>query len=162
MSHEMAKGLRFFFWMRWVFVAACGFSLAVVNRGYSTAEVHRLLLLQSLSPRTCRLQELWQAGSIVVAHGLHYSVTWQHVGSSQTRDRTCVSCIGRQILKHWTTREVPGVKTENSHQKVLKQSKKGQKWGGKRPDGEERVAWRKSQNISSLDPAAAWTEPLLA
>ena len=85
MSHEIAKGLRFFFWMRWVFVAACGFSLVVADRGYSTAEVHRLLLLQSLSPRTCRLQELWQAGSIVVAHGLHYSVTRQHVGSSQTR-----------------------------------------------------------------------------
>ena len=24
-----------------------------------------------------------------------------------TRDWTCVSCIGRQILNHWTTREVP-------------------------------------------------------
>ena len=33
-----------------------------------------------------------------------------HMGSvvsSQTRVRTCVSCIGRQILNHWTTREVP-------------------------------------------------------
>ena len=30
-----------------------------------------------------------------------------HVGSSRTRDRTCVPCIGRQILNHWTTREVP-------------------------------------------------------
>ena len=28
------------------------------------------------------------------------------VVSSQTRVRTCVSCIGRQILNHWTTREV--------------------------------------------------------
>ena len=27
------------------------------------------------------------------------------VGSSRTRDRTCVSCIGRQILHHWATRE---------------------------------------------------------
>ena len=26
-------------------------------------------------------------------------------GSSQTRDGTCVSCIGRQILYHWATRE---------------------------------------------------------
>ena len=31
----------------------------------------------------------------------------QHVGSSQTRDRTRVSCIGRQIFNHCTTREVP-------------------------------------------------------
>ena len=27
--------------------------------------------------------------------------------SSQTRDRTCVPCIARWILNHWTTREVP-------------------------------------------------------
>ena len=32
-----------------------------------------------------------------------------NVGSSQTRDRTLVPCIGRQILKHWTTREVPSI-----------------------------------------------------
>ena len=30
----------------------------------------------------------------------------QHVESSWTRDRTCVPCIGRQILIHCTTREV--------------------------------------------------------
>ena len=30
-----------------------------------------------------------------------------HVGSSQTRARTRVSCIGRRILNHCTTREVP-------------------------------------------------------
>ena len=27
--------------------------------------------------------------------------------NSLTRDRTCTSCIGRQSLNHWTTREVP-------------------------------------------------------
>ena len=27
--------------------------------------------------------------------------------SSPTRDQTCVPCIGRQILNHWTAREVP-------------------------------------------------------
>ena len=30
----------------------------------------------------------------------------QHVGSSWTRDRTCVPCIGRQILNHCANREV--------------------------------------------------------
>ena len=30
----------------------------------------------------------------------------QHVGSSQTRDRTRVPCIGRRILNHCATREV--------------------------------------------------------
>ena len=29
-------------------------------------------------------------------------------GSSRPRDWTCISCIGRQILYHWATREVPG------------------------------------------------------
>ena len=29
--------------------------------------------------------------------------------SSPTRDRTCVPCIGRWILYHWATREVPKV-----------------------------------------------------
>ena len=31
-----------------------------------------------------------------------------HVGSSQIRDWTRVSCIGRQVLYHWATREAPG------------------------------------------------------
>ena len=30
-----------------------------------------------------------------------------HVGSSQTRGQTCVPCIGRWVLNHRTTREVP-------------------------------------------------------
>ncbi|KAJ8781586.1 hypothetical protein J1605_010844 [Eschrichtius robustus] len=34
-------------------------------------------------------------------------VATQHVGSSRTRARTCVPCIGRQILNHCATREVP-------------------------------------------------------
>ena len=29
-------------------------------------------------------------------------------GSSQPRDQTRVSCIGKRILNHWATREAPG------------------------------------------------------
>ena len=69
---------------------------------------------------------LWQAGSFVVVH--RFSSLW-HTGSrahgfsscgvwaqlphgtwdrsSLTRDRTCIPWIGRRILNHWTTREVP-------------------------------------------------------
>ena len=36
------------------------------------------------------------------AEGL--AATW-HVGSSQTRDRTHVPCIGRWMLNRWSTRE---------------------------------------------------------
>ena len=38
-----------------------------------------------------------------MAHGLSYP--W-HVESSQTRDQTHVLCIDKQILNHWTIREV--------------------------------------------------------
>ena len=43
--------------------------------------------------------------------GAHYLwleglVALQHVESSQTRDRTCVPCVGRRILTHSATREV--------------------------------------------------------
>lgn len=31
-----------------------------------------------------------------------------HVGSSRTRDRACVPCMGRQTPNPWTTREDPG------------------------------------------------------
>ena len=33
-------------------------------------------------------------------------VALRHMGSSRTRDQTYVSCIARQMLNHWTTREV--------------------------------------------------------
>ena len=34
-------------------------------------------------------------------------VALRHVRSSQTRDGTCVPCVGRGIRSHWTPREVP-------------------------------------------------------
>ena len=38
------------------------------------------------------------------------------MGSSQTRDQTCVPCIGRRILNHRTTREAPYVTSLIYHQ----------------------------------------------
>ena len=63
------------------------------------------LLLLSTGCRAHGLQELQGVGSIVVAHGL--SCSTQHVGSSWTRDQTCVFWTGRQILYHWATWEAP-------------------------------------------------------
>ena len=40
-------------------------------------------------------QQLWRTGLLAL----------QHMGSSRTRDPTCVPCIGRRILNHWTTKE---------------------------------------------------------
>ena len=54
------------------------------------------LLLWSTGPRACGLQYLW----CICLVALH------HVVSSQSRDQTCVPCIARQILNHWTTRQV--------------------------------------------------------
>ena len=42
-------------------------------------------------------QQLWLTGLVAP----------RHVGSSQTRARTRVPCIGRQILNHCATREAP-------------------------------------------------------
>ena len=40
--------------------------------------------------------------SVVAVHGLS---CLRHMESSRIRDQTHVSCIGRQIPNHWTTRE---------------------------------------------------------
>ena len=53
------------------------------------------------------------AASVVAVRGLSSCGAQAHFPlgmwdlSSPTRDRTCVPCIGRRILNHWTTREVP-------------------------------------------------------
>ena len=68
------------------FVAACGLSLVAVSGGYSPVAV-------------CRLQQLWHTGLVIP----------RYVESSQTRDQTCVSCLGRQILNHWTMKDVQNI-----------------------------------------------------
>ena len=44
-----------------------------------------------------RAQQSWPTGLVAL----------RHVGSSRTRDRTCVHCTGSWIPNHWTTREAP-------------------------------------------------------
>ena len=55
----------------------------------------------------CRVWALRRMGSVVAVPGLYNTglVALWNVGSSQKRERTCVSCIGRRILYHWPTRE---------------------------------------------------------
>ena len=54
-------------------------------------------------------QQLWLAGSRVQAQQLWCTglVAPQHVGSSLSRAQSRVSCLGRRILNHCATREVP-------------------------------------------------------
>ena len=52
--------------------------------------------------------------SVVAALRLSSSDSWalvapQHVASSWTSDQTHVFCTGRQILNHWTTKEIPHI-----------------------------------------------------
>ena len=106
------------FCLRWVFVVARRLSLVAVSRGYSLLPCAgfslRWLLLQSMDSRcagfsSCgtRAQQLWLMGSRVQAQQLQRMgfVAPRHVGSSRTRARTCVPCIGRRILNHCTIRE---------------------------------------------------------
>ena len=67
----------------------------------------------------CRAQALGTRASVVVACvlsscGSRAQQLWctgfvapRHVGFSRTRARTCVPCIGRRILNHCATGEVP-------------------------------------------------------
>ena len=78
--------------------------LFVVVRGLLIA-VASLVVERGLQAR--RLQQLWLAGSRAQVQqpwctGL---VAPRHVGSSWTRARTHVPCIGRRILNHCATRE---------------------------------------------------------
>ena len=71
--------------------------------------------------QACGLQQLWLTGSRVQAQQLWRTglVAPRYVGSSRTRARTRVPCIGRQILNHCATREVPKISSSISLSGVL-------------------------------------------
>ena len=89
-----------FFWLYWIFVARCRLSLVSVSWDHSPVAVHQLLIVVA---SVVRENGFRSTVSGVVPRDL--AALW-HVGSSRTRDPTCVSCIGRWILNYWTTREV--------------------------------------------------------
>ena len=74
---------------------SCGRALGLWLLGFSSHSTwaHQLQLLGSRA----QAQKLWHMGLVA---------PW-HLESSWIRDLICVSCIGRQILYHWTTREAP-------------------------------------------------------
>ena len=112
LSHfHWVKTHAWVFWvllcLRWVFTAAHGLSLVAVSGrdsswGYVGFSLQWPLLLWSTA---------WWSWST----GL---VSPRHVGSSQTRDRTCGPCTGQHVLNHWTVREV---------QNMLSRKKEGRK-----------------------------------
>ena len=91
----------------WVFIARLWLSLVAASRGCSLVAVHELLTgVSSLVS-----EHGFQSGE--GGWGLHVVALWLSCPkalwglSSQTRDQTCISCISRWMLNHWTTREVP-------------------------------------------------------
>ena len=58
---------------------------------------------------SCDMQDLsvWCTGSVDVMHRLVGCSMWD--SSFPTRDQTPAPCVARQILNHWTTREVPSL-----------------------------------------------------
>ena len=88
--HEYSSATEpvLFVWVLFCFLKYLFIYLAVSGPSWGTWD----LSLWHLGARACRL-------SCPVAQ-------WDL--SSPARDQTCVPCIGRHILNHWTTREVPG------------------------------------------------------
>ena len=69
---------------------------ATLHRGARSSHYRGLSCCGAQAPDT-QAQQLWLTGPVAP----------RHVGSSQTRARTRVPCIGRQILNHCATREAP-------------------------------------------------------
>ena len=112
-----------YFWVCWVFVSVRGLSPVVVSGGHSSSRCAGLSLSRPL------FLQLRQAGATLHrgARASHYRglsccgaqapdaqaqqlwltgpVAPRHVGSSQTRARTSVPCLGRRTLNHCATRE---------------------------------------------------------
>ena len=70
---------------------------ATLHRGARASHYRGLSCCGAQAP-DAQAQLLWLTGPVA---------PW-HVGSSQTRARTRVPCIGRQTLNHCATREAPG------------------------------------------------------
>ena len=86
------------FWLCRVFVAAHGLSLVAAKESYASlqcVDVSLRWLLSFRSPSSsCGAQTWWWCTGLAAP---------QRVGSSLTRDRPHVPCIGRQTLNHWTS-----------------------------------------------------------
>ena len=110
-----------------------GFPSSCQRRGLLCSCPAQASLVQSTGPRALRLQCLWHISSVVAAPTLHgassvavthsFVVPW-HVESSRIRDWICISCIGRQILYPWLTREAwDSTSWGKDYQRILRFSK---------------------------------------
>ena len=72
---SLLKIMQIFFWLPWVFIAACRLSLAAASGGFSLVAEWRLLNAWLLLLQSHRLQylQLTSAGSVIMAHRLSCS-----------------------------------------------------------------------------------------
>ena len=118
------KQVPFIYWVFWFLERFCLSLMKSLDQNavikvliFSLSFIHLLIFI-------------WLCQVLVAAWGIFCCVVWTsyqlcHVGSkvvahrpcsmwnlsSPTRDGSCVFCIGKCILNHWTTREVPLVWT---------------------------------------------------
>ena len=95
-----------YFWLCWIVAGAHRLSLVVASGGCSSlrctgfscwrAQALGMQASEAVGSRAWA-QQLWLTGLVAL----------RQVESSQTRDRTCVPCIGRWILIHCTTQGRP-------------------------------------------------------
>ena len=97
-----ALGLRC---CEWAFSSCCELGLLFVVVHELLIEMASLVVEHRIQARG--LQQLWPTGSRAQSQQWRTGLLApRHVGSSQTRARTRVACIGRRILNHCATREV--------------------------------------------------------
>lgn len=84
--------------------------------GFSLVAVHGFFTVTASLVVEHRLWSTW--AQKLGCSGL--AVLW-HAESFQTRDQTCVSCVGRWILYHWAIREALSLSSDalSSHQETF-------------------------------------------
>ena len=103
-----------FLFFNYSFILGCARLLSSYNEQRllsGSASRHLIVVASLLTERGSRargLPCLWDRGS---------GAPW-HMESSWTRAGTCVPCIGRWILLHWTTREVQVYRLINVGEKI--------------------------------------------
>ena len=100
------------------FCFVCAGSSSLHTRALSSCRERGLLFTEVCGLLTRRLLLLRSTGCWSWCTGL---LSPWHVGSSQTRDRTCIPCTGRQVLKHRTVREVQNMLSKKERRKERKE-----------------------------------------
>ena len=98
LSLSFFKDLFIYFFFYFLFLVVL--SLRCCTQAFSSCGEQGLLLFWSMGSR-CVGFSSWGSWALQCGLSRHMDLVapW-HVGSSQTRDRTHVPCIGRQILNH--------------------------------------------------------------